>query len=481
MLCRLKKDTFIRRYGEIAYICNLGNRKDLVFDSFGSVFLSVLSKELKSFDSIAASVAALYVNVDILRIEKDLNDFLVLLEQQGYIVCGESVEELNQKENKDIVGGGIAGKHSVNYVPVIKKSVLPTQHFLRQYFHKNPYLVSVQIEVSNMCNERCIHCYIPHSLKIKNMDVGLFKNIIQQCHNLGVLTIVLTGGEPMVHPEFIDFLNILKRYDFEVKVLSNLTCLNEGIIKALKNVSCSGVQVSLYSMDAKIHDLITGKKGSFDMTVASIMQLREAGIPVQISCVVMRENRDSYKELISWADGLGISVTLDYILMGRYDGTTSNLEHRLTSKEVESIIRDVIDNNTDYRDEILKADLDSLSHSDENNDAICNVCRSTIGIAADGNVYPCVGWQGNVLGNLNESSLRDIWFGSSKVCQLRQLEKKDFPKCAQCDSKAFCSMCLVRNANENDGDYMKISGYTCDVAKLNRRIVLEYRMMSGIT
>jgi radical SAM protein with 4Fe4S-binding SPASM domain len=97
-------------------------------------------------------------------------------------------------------------------------------------------------------------------------------------------------------------------------------------------------------------------------------------------------------------------------------------------------------------------------------------------MVANGNVYPCAGWQDYVCGNLREQSLREIWENSPKVQYLRHLRRRDFPKCLSCPEKAFCAMCMVRNANENrDGDPLKINEHFCKVAALNRKIAIEWK------
>jgi radical SAM protein with 4Fe4S-binding SPASM domain len=109
------------------------------------------------------------------------------------------------------------------------------------------------------------------------------------------------------------------------------------------------------------------------------------------------------------------------------------------------------------------------------NDIVYSVCHSSICIADNGNVYPCAGWQSYVVGNVKETSLKEIWDNSERIQYLRNLCKKDFPKCIQCPEKDFCTMCMVRNANEHhQGDPLVVSEYFCNIAKLNRKIVLEY-------
>ena len=45
-----------------------------------------------------------------------------------------------------------------------------------------------------------------------------------------------------------------------------------------------------------------------------------------------------------------------------------------------------------------------------------------------------------------------------------------FEECRNCKDKFFCSRCLARNANENNGDYMKLNKFTCELAQLNRTL-----------
>ena len=105
---------------------------------------------------------------------------------------------------------------------------------------------------------------------------------------------------------------------------------------------------------------------------------------------------------------------------------------------------------------------------------VCSVCHSSICLDVNGNVYPCAGWQDYVVGNVKESSIKEIWKDSAKVQYLRGLRKKDYPKCIVCSDKEFCTMCMVRNANENPlGDPLVVNEYFCNIAKLNREIILE--------
>lgn len=75
------------------------------------------------------------------------------------------------------------------------------------------------------------------------------------------------------------------------------------------------------------------------------------------------------------------------------------------------------------------------------------------------------------MGSILESSLLDIWRSSERVLMLRKLKLGDFPQCVSCDYIRYCSPCLYRNANENSGDFHKVSPYFCKVAELQKRVV----------
>ena len=126
------------------------------------------------------------------------------------------------------------------------------------------------------------------------------------------------------------------------KILSNLTQINETIIEKLKNSHVTDIRTSIYSLDPEIHDGITKVKGSLDLTLQNLLRLKTLGLPVSISCVLMKQNKDSYKELLKWANTHKIPLFIDYILFARYDFTSDNLDYRLSKEDIK---KDIIDKN----------------------------------------------------------------------------------------------------------------------------------------
>lgn len=476
MLYRQKFDTFIRIYDEVGYITNRCNFNDQVTDKSGAVFLRALSRKPKDLNELVSEIAAAYINADINTITQDVKEFYKFLEEDGFIISGETPEDLDRKDVRFSYTALRPKTIRKDFTPDVFRADNDTQHYLENHFKNNPQLTHFQIELTSRCNERCVHCYIPHERKIDDIDPKLFYTVLKQCRDIGVLALTLSGGEPMLHPNFIDFLRKAKEYDFSINILSNLTLLTDDIIAEMKANRLSSVQVSLYSMNSDVHDAITKSPGSFTKTRDAILKLIENDIPLQISCPVMKQNKKCFIDVAKWAEAQKVRADPDYIMMARYNHTTDNLDNRLSLSEVGDIISDIIKSDTDYETRLIESDFTEEIKKDISNDPLCGVCISSICMVANGNIYPCAGWQDYVCGNVNETPLKDIWDSSPKVQYLRNLRKKDLPECIDCEDRHFCAVCMVRNANEDpDGNPLKINKHFCKVAALNRKIVLDWK------
>ena len=480
MLYRQKKDTYIRNYDGIGYITSIGIFNDRVINESGTIFLCALSRKPQTLDELADKILPYFVDVDRETILVDAEEFYDTLVEDGFIVKGETIEELDCADVGFTYSDALPKTIREDFTPVIQRADNDTQEFLEKHFNGKPHLTSFQIELTSKCNERCVHCYIPHKYKLYNIESDLFYSVLKQLSSMNVLTVTLSGGEPMCHPQFKEFLRAAKKFDFYVNILSNLTLLDDEIIEIIKDGNVSSIQVSLYSMIPEHHDAITKLPGSFYKTHDAILKLIKNNIPVQVSCPTMKGNKDDFTDVMKWCHEHKIRATTDYIIMAEYNNETDNLANRLSVEEAGKVIETVMLSDEDYQKSVLAPDF--VKHCNEiqfnPERRLCGVGISTCCMVSNGNVYPCAGWQGMVLGNLNETPLKEIWENSEKIKWLRSLKMKDMGggECCKCDKAAFCAPCMVRNANESSsGNPLEINRHFCAVAAKNKQIVLGWR------
>lgn len=480
MILRQSKNTYIRTTEHYGYITNQLTCHDRVYDEAGKDLLCQISREPKNIETIIDNLEKIYMRVDRQTLKADFLEFAQSLAEDKFIVIGESEAELDARDEDFTYNIENPKTLANDFTQSTKETINEnTQDFFLEEVQGRPVISNLQLELSSRCNERCIHCYIPNGKKNHGIDMPYerFKQIVDEFSEMGGIHITLSGGEALLHKDIIKMLYYCRQKDLKISVLSNLINLTDEVAKTMKDTNVSLVQVSLYSMDPEIHDYITTVKGSFVKTKAAIEQLVAIDVPIQISCPLMKANKDGYVEVLKYAQSLKVRSQTDYIMMAQADLDTGNLANRLSLDETEKVLNDIIDYDLDYSSELekFKPVTNDLEFNRERYMAqpICGVGYDNCCITANGDVYPCAGWQDYVLGNVKSQSLKEIWENSIRVKELRKLTQASFPQCVNCEARQYCARCLVRNYNESGGDMFKINKHFCDVAFLNKRLVEE--------
>ena len=482
MLVRQSKNTFVRFDDDYVYITNQMLRHDRIYNETGSDFLKEISRKPEDTEEIVLRLKQLYGDsVSLEELRSDFLGFIEDLAKYRFLVLGESPEELDAKDEgfsyKMEYPKTLVDDFSQETKQEVKEC---TQDFNLERAQKKPKLNGIQIEITGRCNERCVHCYIPNAMKDVGIDMSLekFCSIVDQFAEMGGLHVVLSGGEVFLNKDVISMIQYCREKDMQISILSNLIALRKEQIPAIKEANLSVLQTSLYSMDPDVHDTITTIKGSFAKTKAAIEALVAADIPVQISCPIMKANCKGYAEVLQYAHSLKCKAQTDFIMMAQSDFNIQNLANRISLEETESLLRDIIEWDLEYHDDIAKKQIEIADYVvDKERVAKHPLCGAGINdccINANGDVYPCAGWQDFVAGNVFKTPLKEVWENSQQLKTVRAVTRADFPECLECEASNYCSMCLVRNYNESNGDMFKINKHFCDVAFLNKKIVEKY-------
>lgn len=470
MYYRMRESVLFRQYPGHGYITDnseygyrmLNDRRKIVGERYvtasGSVMLSMLHKSARSIDDIVTELMQVFYGVDFDTLKQDVVEFYNLFVEEGFLCSGESIEACENQAWPEAVDTDI----------VPSSTGIVTNDCVGGEINQNEFLRSIHIDVADACNERCVHCYIPNECKKNYIDPALFYRIIEEGRKMNIIHVTLSGGEPLLHRDIISFLKKCRDLDLSVNILSNLTLLTDDIITEMKRNPLLSVQVSLYSMDASVHDSITNLPGSFEKTKAGIIRLLSERIPIQISCPIIKQNKDTFTDVLHWGWKHNIAVATEPVIFAAYDHSGCNLDNRLSLSEVGEVIKTQIQEG--YGESILSAALEKEKLTA--NDPICSICRYSFCVTAMGKAFPCAGWQNNVIGDLNTQTVQEVWEQSEKIQKLRQIKWSDFPDCLECKDRGYCTVCMMCHSNENaDGDPFRLNPHRCHVAALTHSMV----------
>jgi len=472
MLLRLSKNAFVRQYGPFTYILNRINAYDEMFTD-ADVFMRWITRMPMSVSEILGNICKVYGGTDQCIIARDFNEFIGPLIQEKVILAGESAEAINAKDESFSYEVENPKTMDTRFIKPedMPKGAIP-QDVLEAYFAEHPTIFDLQMDITQACTERCVHCYIPEYNPVF-LPYEQIEKVIDQFGEQGGIGLSLSGGECMMHPDFDRIVRYARTKDLIVGVLSNLTLCDDAKIKVLVEAEAT-VQVSLYSMNPATHDAITKRPGSFEQTKAAIEKLRIAQIPCHISCPTMKLNYKDYLDVLAYARSLKMDAQTDFIIMGKMNCDTSNLKCRLDLDETRCLLEDVVNKSLPINNEYFDPAKKEQMFSDEQwgTKKVCGACVSSVCLDADGHYYPCPAFGGINLGSCYEHDLKWIWNESPETLRIRAVTGKDFKKCLHCPDRDYCSTCMCRNYNET-GDIFTPAQHFCDVAKINHEVVDE--------
>ncbi len=323
-------------------------------------------------------------------------------------------------------------------------------------------LKEIYFYLTEGCNLICRHCWLSPKYQKENisypvLSIELIKSIINQAKPLGLTAVKLTGGEPLLHPEILEILKIIKVQNLSFSMETNgILCTAELAheIASLKNPSIS---VSLDGADASTHEWVRGVSGCFDNAIKGIRNFVNAGLKPQIIFTVMRYNKDQLEPIVRLAESLGAgSVKFNLV---QPTGRGEKLDTSGETLPVDELIKtgqwvmDTLSTSTNlklYFD--LPAAFRKMSKMFGKNGDGCSTCGilGIIGVLANGSYALCgIGFQIRELmfGNAAVDQLEDIWKNNKILCELREGIPSRFEGiCGRCHMKRICTAsCIAQN------------------------------------
>lgn len=189
---------------------------------------------------------------------------------------------------------------------VVKKAIDPKHSFneMITYNSRNSrYLLRALLELSPICNFSCPFCYVRKSPKemLKEgksvLRFSYWKGILDQLFEMGVLYIGFTGGECMLHPDFIEIYEYAAIKGFFIYLISNGSCLTDSILNTFKKYPPTRINITIYGGNETTYQKVCGKGEYYYKVKTNLQQLSEANIPVSVQMTVSRDNVNDVLEV----------------------------------------------------------------------------------------------------------------------------------------------------------------------------------------
>jgi radical SAM protein with 4Fe4S-binding SPASM domain len=295
--------------------------------------------------------------------------------------------------------------------------------------------LSVHLDVTYRCNERCQHCYLEHD-DHGEMTIAEIRGLLVQLQEAGVFFLTLSGGEPLLRRDFFDIVEHTRSLGFDVKLKTNAVLITKEKAARLRDVGIRQVQVSVYSHRPEIHDGITKLAGSLDRTLAGIAHLKSEGIQVTLANVLMKGNTHDTDGVQDLAGQIGAQYTLDPTITPMMNGDTSVVSLRIPSSELQEV----------FHNPKLVGDVEQFcappSAVDEDvlDGYPCSAGHTACYISPYGDVYPCVQFP-LLCGNIRQQTFSEIWRESPQLLEVRSIRARDLTTCSSCAHVGGCTRC----------------------------------------
>lgn len=338
-----------------------------------------------------------------------------------------------------------------------------------------PSIGRLDIELTERCDNNCIHCCINLSENDKDairreLSTDELKRIIKEAADLGVMTIRFTGGEPLIREDFKELYLFTRRLGVRVMLFTNARLITNELAEFLaKYPPREKIEVTVYGMHKESYEAVSRVKGSFAEFWRGINLLLEKKIPFIVKSALLPQNKHEMEEFEAFAKtipwmGKNPSYSMFFDLRCRRDDDKKNRligKNRLSPEEgLKILARD--------KDKYLKNMKEFCSKFMRPPGKKLISCGAGCGggcVDAYGNLQLCMMLRHpDTVYNLKKGTLKDAI--DNFFTKIRELEPKNqeyLNRCAKCFLKGLCEQCPAKSWMEH-GSLDTPVKYLCKVA-----------------
>ena len=350
------------------------------------------------------------------------------------------------------------------------------------------------LDLTYRCNNNCRHCWLripPASPERQNeLTIDEIREIVDEARNMGCHKWSISGGEPMLRPDFTEIFEYITRKCTSYSLNTNGTLIIPKIARLLKKKGSK--MVALYGATAQVHDHITRNPGSFEAAMQGFAYLKEAGAGFIVQLIPMGDNYHQFSEMIKLAEALSphwrIGAPWLYLsACGDPERNREIVRQRLSPKDVVKLDKP----DLCYEEWMEKEEGHTCFH--QNNDdrlfVSCIAARRDFHIDPYGQMTFCCFIKDPTLRyDLRKGSFKGCWEGFIPSLADRVRGRREYlENCGSCELRKYCRWCPVYGYLEHGRFSAKIE-HLCAVARENRKFKdnwqknhRRYYQIAGIT
>lgn len=349
--------------------------------------------------------------------------------------------------------------------------------------------ISGTFELSPVCNFNCRMCYVRkspdeverHDRPLMTMDRWL--EIAEEARESGMLYLLLTGGEPLLWPDFWALYENLIRMGFLISINTNGSLIDRDAIERFKALPPVRINITLYGASDETYEALCRAKGMFSRVDQAIRGLQKAGILVKLNGSLTPQNAHDLEQCVQYArERELIYETNTYMFPPlRRDMQMVGRNERFSPEE--SAFYNVKSYRLQYGEEAYRnymrnvergfsppPGLDESCIDPKDGKIRCRAGKASFWITWDGWMTPC-GMMPEPKVDIRENSFCDAWRKLVSVSEALTLSGI----CAQCENRKICHSCAAMALAET-GSADGIPRYLCKKVEAMKKIAEKEAM-----
>lgn len=354
--------------------------------------------------------------------------------------------------------------------------------YLYQKAAMNRIPISGTFELTPLCNFNCSMCYIHQTKqemeqnKRSSMQLQDWLKLAEDMKNKGLLYLLLTGGEPLLWPDFKKLYEALYSMGFLLSVNTNASLIDETWVAFFRKMPPQRINITLYGSSEDTYQLLCGVSNRFAGVVHAIEALKEAGVSLKINCTVTPDNKKDFLSVLSFAKERDIPLESTAYMYPpvRRDKDLTGKNRRLTPSESAMIRLDKAKASLEperYREfltSLIQHTADPAGFAEDCGDCEdgsmhCMAGKASCWITWDGYLSLC-GMIPDYRIDLCETAFAEGW---KRLVQMGE-EIRLSGTCEKCPDRGICNPCAAV-AYAETGSCDGASRYSCETIRCLRQ------------